>query len=73
MAAVGVFIDAGSRDEGPGKNGVAHFLEHLMFKGTANRSKDTIEFEIEAKGAHLNACVSSPPPRQLHVAACSAT
>ncbi len=55
MAAVGVFIDAGSRDEATGKNGVAHFLEHLMFKGTANRSKDTIEREIEAKGAHLNA------------------
>ena len=55
MAAVGVFIDAGSRDEAAGKNGVAHFLEHLMFKGTANRSKDTIEREIEAKGAHLNA------------------
>ncbi len=62
MAAVGVFIDAGSRDEGAGKNGVAHFLEHLMFKGTANRSKDTIEREIEAKGAHLNAC-AGPPAR----------
>jgi len=58
MAAVGVFIDAGSRDEAAGKNGVAHFLEHLMFKGTANRSKDTIEREIEAKGAHLNAYTS---------------
>jgi predicted Zn-dependent peptidase len=42
-------------DEAAGKNGVAHFLEHLMFKGTANRSKDTIEREIELKGAHLNA------------------
>jgi processing peptidase subunit beta len=58
MAAVGVFIDAGSRDEAAGKNGVAHFLEHLMFKGTANRSKDTIEREIELKGAHLNAYTS---------------
>jgi hypothetical protein len=46
------------RDELAGKNGVAHFLEHLMFKGTANRSRDTIEREIEMKGAHLNAYTS---------------
>lgn len=58
MCAVGVFIDAGSRDEAAEKNGVAHFLEHLMFKGTSKRSQSDIESEIERKGAHLNAYTS---------------
>ncbi|OII75586.1 mitochondrial processing peptidase beta subunit [Cryptosporidium ubiquitum] len=51
----GLWVDSGSRDEKPGKNGIAHFLEHLIFKGTYNRSRKEIESEIEDMGAHLNA------------------
>ena len=52
---MGVFIDAGSRYENDANNGVAHFLEHLSFKGTEKRSRIDIEKEVEDMGAHLNA------------------
>lgn len=52
---MGVFIDAGSRYENDANNGVAHFLEHLAFKGTERRSRVDIEKEVEDMGAHLNA------------------
>eukprot|EP01062_Namystynia_karyoxenos_P029521 TRINITY_DN22162_c0_g1_i1.p1 TRINITY_DN22162_c0_g1~~TRINITY_DN22162_c0_g1_i1.p1 ORF type:complete len:515 (+),score=174.62 TRINITY_DN22162_c0_g1_i1:80-1546(+) len=54
-ATVGIWIDAGSRFETPETNGVAHFLEHLTFKGTTNRSKTQIEDFFEFVGGHLNA------------------
>ncbi|KAH7648164.1 mitochondrial processing peptidase beta subunit [Cryptosporidium bovis] len=54
----GLFVDSGVTKEDTGKNGVAHFLEHLMFKGTYKRSKKEIESEIENLGAHLNAYTS---------------
>ncbi|ODV94114.1 hypothetical protein PACTADRAFT_50994 [Pachysolen tannophilus NRRL Y-2460] len=58
-ATVGVWIDAGSRaDVGDNTSGTAHFLEHLAFKGTANRSQYNLELEIENIGAHLNAYTS---------------
>lgn len=57
-ATVGIWIDAGSRYELPQNNGVAHFLEHMSFKGTARRSQTDLELEIENLGAHLNAYTS---------------
>ena len=54
-ASVGVFIDTGSRYETVEKNGVAHYVEHLSFKGTQRRSRVNLEMEIENIGAHLNA------------------
>lgn len=57
-ATVGLWIDAGTRYEEPKNNGVAHFLEHMIFKGTAKRSQTDIELEIENLGAHLNAYTS---------------
>lgn len=57
-AAVGVWIDAGSRYETPKNNGAAHFLEHMAFKGTKNRTQKQLEIEIENMGAHLNAYTS---------------
>src|SRR5690242_4989890 len=42
-ATVGVFIDAGSAFEDARTNGVAHFLEHMAFKGTKNRTQQQIE------------------------------
>ncbi|CAI2366411.1 unnamed protein product [Moneuplotes crassus] len=57
-SAIGVFIGAGSRDETIETSGSAHFLEHLHFKGTSNRSRTQIETEVENLGAQLNAYTS---------------
>ncbi|MCP9265622.1 Mitochondrial-processing peptidase subunit beta [Dirofilaria immitis] len=55
---VGIWIDAGSRFENDKNNGVAHFLEHMAFKGTMKRSQSALELEVENMGAHLNAYTS---------------
>ena len=57
-ATVGVWIDAGSRYETDENNGVAHFLEHMAFKGTSKRTQLQLETEVENMGAHLNAYTS---------------
>ena len=53
--SVGVFVDAGTRNEPVEINGVAHLLEHMAFKGTKRRSALEIVAEIEDVGGHLNA------------------
>ncbi|KAL3624047.1 hypothetical protein CASFOL_032863 [Castilleja foliolosa] len=55
---VGVFVDVGSRFETDEDSGVAHFLEHMIFKGTQRRTAREIEEEIENLGGHLNAYTS---------------
>lgn len=57
-ATVGVWIDAGSRYESKETSGTAHFLEHMNFKGTTNRTQQQLEVEIENMGGHLNAYTS---------------
>jgi processing peptidase subunit beta len=57
-ATVGIWIDTGSRYETPETNGVAHFLEHMSFKGTGRRTRTQIEQEVENIGGHLNAYTS---------------
>lgn len=57
-SAVGVFIDAGSRYETQETSGTAHFLEHLLFKGTKNRTKSVFERDIENSGSTLDAYTS---------------
>ena len=54
-STVGVWIDAGSRYESWETNGVAHFLEHMTFKGTNTRTKGQISNYFEFSGGHLNA------------------
>ena len=56
--AIGVFIQAGTRDERPEEEGIAHFIEHLIFKGTPSRSAFEIVDEIESAGGSLNAYTS---------------
>lgn len=56
--AVGVWVDMGSRHETQELNGIAHFLEHMMFKGTERRSARDIAEEIEAVGGQMNAYTS---------------
>jgi predicted Zn-dependent peptidase len=58
VAAVGVFIGAGSRHEKPENSGEAHFLEHLHFKGSSIRSRYALETEVENRGTQLNAYTS---------------
>jgi predicted Zn-dependent peptidase len=55
VAYCGVLINAGSRDEEGFKPGVAHFLEHMMFKGTARRKTHHILSRIDEVGGELNA------------------
>ncbi|MDW8050957.1 MAG: pitrilysin family protein [Armatimonadota bacterium] len=52
---VSLWIRAGSRDELPHEHGIAHFLEHMLFKGTQTRSAAQIAQEIEGRGGVLNA------------------
>jgi predicted Zn-dependent peptidase len=58
-ATVGVFVSAGARAETENEHGVAHFLEHMAFKGTATRTPMQIAEEIEGAGGALNAVTSS--------------
>lgn len=53
-----VHVPAGGRDDPPGKAGLAHFLEHMIFKGTGERDARRISFEAEDLGASLNAFTS---------------
>lgn len=57
-AAVGVWVDAGTRYEPAELNGVAHLLEHMAFKGTRTRTARQIAEAIEAVGGSLNAWTS---------------
>ena len=52
---VGIWVNAGSRDESPAQAGYSHFIEHMMFKGTASRSATDISREIDAFGGEMNA------------------
>lgn len=55
VAHCGVAINAGSRDELPAENGIAHFIEHIIFKGTKNRKAFHILSRLENVGGDLNA------------------
>ena len=54
-AAVGVYIGTGSRYETAAENGAAHFLEHMAFKSTQNRSTQDIARQIDSLGGQVNA------------------
>jgi predicted Zn-dependent peptidase len=57
-AGVGFFVKTGSRDEVAGEAGVSHFLEHMMFKGTARRTSLDITYEMGNIAARSNAFTS---------------
>ena len=57
-ATLGVWIMAGARHETQGQNGIAHFLEHMAFKGTKKRSSFQIAEAIENVGGYINAYTS---------------
>jgi len=55
MIAAMVFVKAGAKYEQPQNNGVTHFLEHLLFNGTADRSQEQLEPVIDLFGGYINA------------------
>jgi len=57
-AAIGIWVNVGSRDETPAVAGASHFLEHLLFKGTTRRTALEISATIEAVGGEMNAFTS---------------
>jgi len=54
-ATIGIWLDRGSRQEAPENNGIAHFVEHMLFKGTRRRTAAQIAEEIDSVGGALNA------------------
>jgi len=57
-AAVGIWVNVGSRDEAPATAGASHFLEHLLFNGTTTRTALEISSSIESVGGEMNAFTS---------------
>ncbi len=56
---LGIWVKVGSRFEEPVNNGISHFLEHMFFKGTEQRSAEGIAMEIDSLGGELNAFTST--------------
>jgi predicted Zn-dependent peptidase len=56
--SLGIWVRSGSRYEAPNLNGICHFIEHMLFKGTERRSAFTIAREIDSVGGGLNAFTS---------------
>ncbi|MGH3414507.1 MAG: M16 family metallopeptidase [Marmoricola sp.] len=54
-ASVGVFVGVGSRDETASQHGASHFLEHLLFKGTSDRTAMDISVALDTVGGEFNA------------------
>lgn len=58
VAYIGVVVGSGSRDEAPDRHGLAHFVEHTIFKGTWKRKSSAISARMESIGGELNASTS---------------
>ncbi|MGE5362495.1 MAG: M16 family metallopeptidase [Bacteroidota bacterium] len=56
--SLGFWFNVGSRDENKNSNGITHFIEHMLFKGTDKRSPARIASDIESYGGYLNAFTS---------------
>jgi predicted Zn-dependent peptidase len=67
--SVGIWVGVGSRGEPPALNGVCHFIEHLLFKGTRRRSAKEISQAVEGIGGYLNA-FTSEETTCFHARAC---
>jgi predicted Zn-dependent peptidase len=52
--SIGIWVHVGGRDEEPRLNGVSHFLEHIVFKGTKTRTANQIKETVEGSGGSLN-------------------
>src|SRR5258708_27436733 len=62
-ASVGIWARSGSRHEAAPLNGISHFIEHTLFKGTRNRTSREIAVESDAIGGHSDAFSTTGDPR----------
>ena len=53
--AVGIWVDTGSRNEPPGRGGISHLIEHLVFKGTTSRTAEEIARTMDSVGGQMDA------------------
>src|SRR5258708_19026292 len=53
--AIGVWLKRGSRHESDAQSGISHFIEHMVFKGTKNRSAEKIAREVDSIGGNMDA------------------
>ena len=53
--SVGIWLGTGSRGESPARNGIAHFIEHMVFKGTERRTAEEIAHSMDSVGGMLDA------------------
>ena len=53
--SIGIWIKTGSREEDPQWNGISHFIEHMVFKGTENRSAEDIARQVDSIGGNMDA------------------
>ena len=56
--SIGIWVNAGARDEQDDEQGIAHMLEHMAFKGTKRRDAQAIATEVENVGGFMNAHTS---------------
>ena len=56
--SIGVWIGTGARRETVAENGISHFIEHMLFKGTSNRTAEDIAKIVDSTGGHLDAYTS---------------
>jgi predicted Zn-dependent peptidase len=54
-ASIGVWLQTGSRDEDPEWNGISHFIEHMVFKGTSHRTAEEIARQVDSIGGNMDA------------------
>ncbi len=54
-ASIGIWLETGSRDEDPEWNGISHFIEHMVFKGTRHRSAEEIARQVDSIGGNMDA------------------
>jgi predicted Zn-dependent peptidase len=53
--SIGIWVKTGSRDEDLASNGISHFIEHMVFKGTKNRTAEDIARQVDSIGGNLDA------------------
>src|SRR5258706_14218105 len=58
-AAIGIWLETGSRDETAQSNGISHFIEHMVFKGTKHRTAEEIARQVDSIGGNTYALTSN--------------
>ena len=53
--SIGIWVKTGSRDEDKQWNGISHFVEHMVFKGTQHRSAEEIARQVDSIGGNIDA------------------